>query len=129
MIAMLPLRKINLVEIDGLVDREYPSVSVLDYTRQVAKWLKNKDYYAVVNENGQAIGVMTLKDINNYPCMQVIDCSFAKPYVEPGQTIFEAFDVMKAAKTDCLPVQQHGKFIGVISLAAITEKLISVSRY
>lgn len=118
-------QKVDLMKIDKLIERNYPSVSVLEDMNQIAEWLRERDYFVVIDEDLDAIGVITLKDVNRFPCNQLIDCDFIKPKVSPDQNIFHVFKIMKDAKTDFLPVFERRKLIGVISLVAITETLIA----
>lgn len=113
------------MKINNLIDRNFSGVSVLEDTRVIADILKETPYIAVIDEEDQTIGIITIKDLQAQPeSLQVIDCDIAKPKVSPEQTIIEAFKLMKGANTDFLPVYENNQFVGVISLMSVMEKLV-----
>lgn len=103
------------MKIDKLIDRHYYTASILEDTREIKKWLKVLQYLAVMDEELQIIGVITSNNLRNPEHYQVIDCDFRKPSISPDQTVLEAMELMKAAKTNCLPVYEGGIFIGVLA--------------
>jgi CBS domain-containing protein len=102
------------MKIDLLIDKDYHTVSILEDTRQMQEWFVLKDYYAVMDEQLKVVGVITPKDVENPAHQQVIDCDFFKPVIVPGQTVFEALELMKQAQTECLPVYDGNDFVGVL---------------
>ncbi|PAW95179.1 hypothetical protein CKK33_17405 [Mucilaginibacter sp. MD40] len=113
------------MKINNLIDRNFSAVSVLEDTRVVADILKETPYTAVIDEEDQTIGIITIKDLQANPeSLQVIDCNITKPKVSSEQTIIETFNLMKEAKSDFLPVYENDQFVGVISLMSVMEKLV-----
>lgn len=115
------------MKINALITRKFVTVSVLEDTRDVSEWLHRDDYVVVIDEHEKALGVLTLKDIYTQPnARNVLDCEFVKPIVSPQQTILEAFSIMKQVESNYLPVFDSEGFCGVISLSAITERLMNI---
>jgi hypothetical protein len=54
------------MKIGDLINKNYPSVSVLEDMQQIAEWLKEKDDFVVIDEELHAIGVVTLKDVGRH---------------------------------------------------------------
>ncbi|GAA3960334.1 CBS domain-containing protein [Mucilaginibacter dorajii] len=102
------------MKIDLLIDKDYLTVSILEDTRQMHMWFAMRDYYAVMDEHLKVVGIITPKDVENTTHQQVIDCDFLKPVIAPGQTVFEALELMKQAQTECLPVYDGDDFAGVL---------------
>ncbi len=102
------------MKIDLLIDKDYHTVSILEDTRQMAEWFALREYYAVMDEHLKVVGIITPRDVENNAHHQVIDCDFIKPTINPGQTVFEAMELMKQAQTDCLPVYDGTDFLGVL---------------
>lgn len=73
-----------------------------------------------MDESLNVAGIITLNDLKDPKHYLVIDCDFSKPSISPGQTVPEAIELMRAAKTDCLPVYEQGVFIGVLAFKMFT---------
>ncbi|QKJ30270.1 CBS domain-containing protein [Mucilaginibacter mali] len=113
------------MKVINLIDRQVPGASILEDTRVVYMWLIENLYLAIIDEEQRVIGVLTLKDLHhNADALNVIDFDISKPEVSPEQSIFEAFELMKETENDCLPVYDDGKFLGVITMKRITERLV-----
>lgn len=111
------------MKINALIDRNFTTTSILDDTRDVSNYLNEVDYLAVMDEEMQMAGIVTLKDLHTHPeSRNLIDCEIDKPKVSPEQTIFEVFNVMQDTGYDFLPVYENDIFIGVISLMSITGR-------
>lgn len=114
------------MKISSLVDKNYRTVSVLEDTRDIFEWLRDERYLAVQEENSATVGIITILDLLTHPeSRAVCDCDFNKTHVQPEQSVFEVFTIMKDSQSDYLPVYDNGTFIGVISLMAITERLVN----
>jgi predicted transcriptional regulator len=107
------------MEIDILIDRQFASVSVLEEMSQIAEWLKESPYLAIVDEELQTIGILLPEDVLRHPQHLVIDCDFRKPAVQPDHSVEDVCALMQQAALDHLPVFQTDIFIGVISLTSI----------
>jgi CBS domain-containing protein len=114
------------MKIKSLIDRNYYSVSVLEDMQEIGKWLQEREYYAVIDEEDRTIGIVTEKDFIAYPQHQLINCCVSKPHLSPGATIIEAYDLMKEHKYTALPVFDGDEFVGVINLWALTERLLEL---
>jgi predicted transcriptional regulator len=113
------------MKIINLIDRQVPGSSILEDTRVISVWLKENPYLAIIDEKQYVTGILTLKDLQgNAEALNVIDVDISKPEVNPEQSIFEAFKLMKKSGNDCLPVYDAGKFLGVITMKRITERLV-----
>jgi signal transduction histidine kinase len=111
------------MKINPLIDRNFITTSILDNTRDVFNYLNQHEYLAVVDEDLQTTGIVTLKDLNSFPeSRKLIDCDIAKPKVSPDQTIYEVFNLMRQTNCDFLPVYEQDNFIGVIAIMTITER-------
>lgn len=78
---------------------------------------------AVVDEDLQTLGIITLKDLNSCPeNHKLTDFNIAKPKASPDQTIYEVFNLMRQTNCDFLPVYEQENFIGVIAIMTITER-------
>jgi signal transduction histidine kinase len=111
------------MKINPLIDRNFVTTSILDDTRDVFVYLNDHEYMAVVDEDLQTTGIVTLKDLNSCPeSRNLIDCNIAKPKVSPDQTIYEVFNLMRQTNCDFLPVYDQDNFIGVIAIMTITER-------
>jgi signal transduction histidine kinase len=112
------------MKINTLVDRNFSTASVLEDISHISKLLNDHEYVAVIDEDLTTIGIVTLKDLHSNPgSVAAIDCDFSKPKVNPDQTIFEVFNLMKEARIDFLPVYENDNFIGVIALIILMERL------
>lgn len=110
------------MKIDTLIDRNFTTASILEDTRDVFIYLNENDYIAVIDEEEQLTGIVTLKDLNRQPDSRaLIDCNIDKPKVLQEQTIFEVFSIMEKTGYDFLPVYEEQQFIGVISLVSVTS--------
>jgi len=115
------------MKISKHIDRRVLSASVLEDTRVMANWLREVPYMAIVDEDSNVIGIITIKDIQSNPeALNVLDCDISKPIVSPEQIILDAFEKMKEAHTDYLPVYHGADFLGVITLQQITERLAQI---
>ena len=114
------------MKIAELIDKDVNSISLLEDTRELLSWFKERKYYAVVDEELHTTGIITIGDLVDNSARNLIDCNFAKPKLTPDQTIVQVFEVMKKSGYDYLPVYDAGLFIGVISLFSITLHLIDV---
>lgn len=113
------------MKINTLIDRNFTTTSVLDDTRDVLNYLNEVDYLAVMDEEMQIIGIVTLKDLNHHPeSRNLIDCDIHKPILSLEQTIFEVFDIMQESDHEFLPVYENDTFIGVLSLTSITRRFV-----
>lgn len=114
-----------MMKINDLIDRNYTMISVLEDSRDVAKWLKDRDYLVVVDEDRSISGIITLKDLSRHPdCHCVIDCDYTKPKVHPEDSPSVILEFMKSLSVDHLPVYENSMFVGVISLITIAEIVI-----
>lgn len=114
------------MKIAKLIDRDVNSVSVLEDTRDLAAWLKERQYFAVIDEELHTAGIITINDIITDSARNVLDCNFVKPRVTSQQTIVQVFQIMQETGYDFLPVFDSDTFIGVISLIAITDRLVTI---
>lgn len=115
------------MKINNLINRHFTSASILEDMRDISQWLNERQYLAIIDEEEQTGGIITLKDLNAHPeSRNVMDCNISKPRLGPEQNIFEVLNLMKEAETDFLPVYENNIFIGVISLMAVTERLAQV---
>jgi signal transduction histidine kinase len=111
------------MKINPLIDRNFATASILDDTRDVYNYLNDHEYMAVVDEDLQTTGIITLKDLNCQPeSRNLIDCDIAKPKVSPSHTIYDVFNLMRETGCDFLPVYEQNQFIGVIAIMTITER-------
>lgn len=116
------------MKINALITRNFVTVSVLEDTRDVSEWLHRDDYVVVMDEHDKVLGILTLKDLHGQPdARNVLDCEFSKPHVSPQQGILEAFNVMRQVGSNYLPVFDDEGFCGVISLTALTARLINIA--
>lgn len=115
------------MKIDNLINRNFATASVLENVSHVSKLLNGHPYIVIIGQDLAPIGVFTLKNFCSDPDKRsIMEYDFSKPKVNPDQTIFEVFNVMKEAQADYLPVYEKDDFIGVIALIAITERLTQV---
>ena len=113
------------MKINNLVNRNFSTASALEDISHISKLLNDREYVAEMDENLTTHGIVTLKHLHSDPDSQtIIDYDFLKPEVSPNQTIFEVFNLMKEARTDFLPVYENDKFVGVITLMKLMERLI-----
>jgi hypothetical protein len=61
------------MNIDCLIDRDFVSVSVLEEMTQIAEWLEDSPYLAIVDEEIQIIGILLPDDAACHPRHLVID--------------------------------------------------------
>lgn len=115
------------MEIRPLIDHNFYSLSILEDMQQIAEWLQKQNYYAIVDEELQTIGIVTAQDFVQNQHNQLIDHDFTKPSVRPDQNIREVFEVMKANHSPYLPVFDDQRFVGVISLWSLTERLLKLT--
>jgi len=120
---MQAYKLIYRMKIKALIDRNFTTTSILDDTRDVSNYLNELDYLAVMDEEMQMAGIVTLKDLHTHPeSRNLIDCDIQKPKVSPEQTIFDVFQIMHDTGYEFLPVFENEKFIGVISLMSINTR-------
>jgi predicted transcriptional regulator len=117
---------INIMTIDTLIDREVYSLSILDEMYEVGKWLTERPYYAIVQEDLKVAGIITVKDFHLSPHHLVIDAKFENPKLKPENTVFEAAKEIIASDNCYLPVFDENDFVGVISLKAIATAFIEL---
>jgi hypothetical protein len=98
------------MNIDSLIDRDFVSVSVLEEMTQIAEWLKDSPYLAIVDEEIQTIGILLPQDAVRNPRHLVIDFDFRKPCVNPQQSPEEVLNTRG--------------FVGVISRSAILAVMV-----
>jgi Mg/Co/Ni transporter MgtE len=113
------------MNIDCLIDRDFVSVSVLEEMTQIAEWLEDSPYLAIVDEEIQIIGILLPDDADRHPRHLVIDFDFRKPCVNPQQSPEEVLNIMQSAKLEHLPVFNTRGFVGVISRSAILAVMVS----
>lgn len=114
--------KSMLMKINTLIDRDYPTASILEDTRDVWNYLLGYDYIAIMDEDFAIPGIVTIKDLRNQPdCRNLIDCNIEKPKVFLDSNIFEVFQVMTDGNFECLPVYEGDDFQGVITLAELAK--------
>jgi predicted transcriptional regulator len=110
--------------IQKLIDDQCPRVSVLEDMQQLAEWLREQEYYAVVDEEQQITCIVTVHDALRCPALQVIDHDMTKPLAHPDQQPAEVFLLMKSCRSAYLPVWDNGSFLGVVSLWSLTSYLL-----
>lgn len=111
------------MKINALIDRNFSTTSILEHFRDVSDYLIEVNYLAVMDEEMQTTGIVTLKDLHTHPeSRNLIDCDITKPQLSPEHTIFEVFNIMQDTGYDFLPVYGNNIFIGVISLMSITGR-------
>lgn len=111
------------MKIDVLVDRDYRSIDLQEDIFEVLEWLKETRYLVPIDENLEAVGILTIDDIHRHPDGKVIDCDLFKPRISSDHTITEVFSVMQEKDLHYLPVFDNNNFIGVISLFSITAAM------
>jgi CBS domain-containing protein len=109
--------------ISPLIDRKYTSVDILDEVYEVSEWLKERRYLVPIDQNLNAVGIVTIDDIHRHPYGIVKDCDISKPSVKPDDTLFYVLEVMQENDLHYLPVFEGNKFIGVISITRIARRL------
>lgn len=114
------------MEIRHLIDQNYYSLSILEDMQQIAEWLQQQNYYAIVDEELKTVGIVTAQDFVQHQHSQLIDHDFTKPSVRPDQNIREVFEVMKSTQSSYLPVFDGARFVGVVSLWSLTERLLKL---
>lgn len=112
------------MNVSQLIDRNCSRVSILEDTRAVSEWFRDKDYFAVIDEALQVVGIITLKDLLQEKLYQLIDCAFTKPVVLPSDSLQAVYEKMTSSGHYYLPVYESNEFVGVISLQALTAELI-----
>lgn len=88
----------------------------------IADWLQSRNYLAVMNEDLEIVGIVTVQDVIHHPQQQVIDADIFKPHASPSRTIFEVYELTVAAQTHYLPVYHKQIFMGIIALNHIEQK-------
>lgn len=115
------------MKINDLISRSYQTTSVLEDTRDVLQFLQECEYLAVIDEESQILGIVTLKDLNAQPeSRNLIDCDINKPIVTYEHTIKEVFHLMRESGSDYLPVYDQQNFVGVIDIITITSCFATV---
>lgn len=115
------------MKIRNLIDHQFNTASILEDTRDIFDWLRQEKYLVIKDESSQTTGIITIKDLLNHPdSRNVIDCLIDKPRVNPEQTIFEVFKIMKESGNEYLPVYSENDFIGVVTLMKLAGRLIEI---
>jgi len=116
------------MKIKPLINRKFKSVSIIENTYEVIEWISATPYFAVVDEELQVAGIITLTDVYHAPMSQLIDLDFSKPRVSPDQSVADVLDLMLESRYEYLPVFDRGQFVGVISSWDITAHLLQMIR-
>lgn len=115
------------MKIINLIVRDVPGASILEDTRVVSGWLKEKPYIAIIDEEQRVTGIVTVKNLQASPdSLNMIDCDITKPTVGPQQSIIEAVKLMRESGNDCLPVYDAGEFLGVVTMERVNERLVEL---
>lgn len=115
------------MKVNKLIDKKFQTVSIYEDTRDIMEWFKLCSYVAVEDEESCIIGIITRQDLIRQPeCRAVMDCDFAKPKVNPDNTILQVQQLMVEAETDVLPVYDKNTFIGTISLKDVSVCLAAI---
>lgn len=71
------------MKINSLIDMNYISIDIQEEVFEVSEWLKDVRYLVPVNENLEAVGIVTIDDVHKHPYGKVIDCVIDKPRINP----------------------------------------------
>jgi Mg/Co/Ni transporter MgtE len=112
------------MNISSIIDQNYACLSVMDDIRQVTELLKERECFAVIDEELQTVGIITISDIVREKRYQLIDIPIDKPQVSPAHTLEDVLRLMQTHSTAHLPVYESYRFIGIISLPAIAGGLL-----
>jgi predicted transcriptional regulator len=111
------------MKISPLIDTDYRSIDIEEEILEVSERLKEVRYLVPIDRNMQAVGIVTIDDVHRHPYGKIIDCDIAKPNTKPDDTLIYVMEMMKKDNLHYLPVFDQYKFVGVISLAKIAQRL------
>jgi len=110
--------------VDKLVNTSYRVISMFENMADLSQQLLLQGYLAVQGDNSKIIGIITLNDYYSHGSAEMMMGTIEKPHIMLGNTIIEARQLMKASRSDFLPVYDNDDFVGVISIGSITDRLI-----
>lgn len=113
------------------------SEDILDFALDVMDW-KKINYLPIESENGELIGLLTLRHIaryfadlqrNNHKNQKLVkDLMIQQPItIQPEESIIKAIEIMTENSIGCLPVVNNQKLVGIITEAnfiGITTSLL-----
>jgi signal transduction histidine kinase len=110
------------MQVQQFIKKEFKVVHPYDAVQTVKSYIS--DHTAVVvMENDKHIGILTSYDLMVKHHNLVIDCIKTKTTVTAELSVKEALNIMKAEKTEVLPVYDNGSFTGVIFKNDILDTL------
>ncbi|HTN20713.1 MAG TPA: ATP-binding protein [Pelobium sp.] len=113
------------MNISQLIDKNYDSCSILENMEELFELMKNNLYLVVLDEELKVAGIVSQNDVINHPTGRVIDFDFSKPAVSTKTSIVDAYNLMASSCTNCLPVYENMKFMGVISINHLAHFLLN----
>lgn len=111
------------MKINPLIDRDYKVIFIKEEVSKVVKLLKEVKYLVPIDEKLLPVGIVSIDDTHKLVHGKIIDIDIAKPQVSPEDTLIFVMELMQKNDLHYLPVFDMDKFIGIISLMTIANKM------